>query len=630
MNSTMADPVCCRLRRAVRIGVGIFSLVLLILAIPKVGSAEIAGRSPRVLILYPYDERLPATSVAGERARTRLLEATAGKIDLFSEFLDMSRFRDKDHIANMARFLAQKYAPARPDVLIALGEEAINFIVANRAAIAPDAQIVFAGIGSDLAADLHLPDDVIGALTEFDITNTFALARNLQPDARQLVVMAGSGPFDKAWLEAARRDLPAVAPNYKTTYLTGLTIDEFADRAAKLPSDVILLVLTIFKDSSGQNFIPRVALEQVAKGSSVPTYGPYSTYIGHGIVGGSGVTFESMGEAVAGLALDALAGKPITDVVVPQTYVADIRQLERWGLQESSLPEGTVVSFKDKSLWEEHQLEIIAVVAVLVLQGLIISALLVERSRRRAAEVESRRRLLEVAHLNQSATAGALSASIAHELNQPLGAIRNNTAAAEIILGQETPDLDLIRQILADIRDDDQRASDIIQRLRGLLKKRGDIDWQEFDINEVVKGALHILHGEAERRSVLVDFAQTARQLFVRADRVHVQQVILNLATNAMDAMQDTNPAQRRLVLQTALSPGSKVAVSISDTGNGIPSEQLLRVFETFFTTKSQGTGLGLSIARTLVETYGGKIWADNHPEGGAVVSFVLPLAQPR
>ena len=125
------------------------------------------------------------------------------------------------------------------------------------------------------------------------------------------------------------------------------------------------------------------------------------------------------------------------------------------------------------------------------------------------------------------------------------------------------------------------------------------------------------------------DCVQTQRQLSVRADRIHMQQVILNLATNALDAMLDSVPEGRRLVLRTELSEGSKVAVSIADTGTGIPSDQLARVFETFYTTKANGTGLGLSIARAIVETYGGKIWAANRPEGGAVVSFVLPLARP-
>jgi signal transduction histidine kinase len=236
--------------------------------------------------------------------------------------------------------------------------------------------------------------------------------------------------------------------------------------------------------------------------------------------------------------------------------------------------------------------------------------------------------LLELVHMNQSATAGALSASIAHELNQPLGAILSNAEAAEAILKGKAPDLNLIQQILADIKDDDQRAGDIIQRLRGMLKKRSEIDWQEFDLNEVVNGAINILRADAAKKQVAVSAEPSKGRLPVRADKVHLQQVILNLATNAMDAMVGAASAERKLVLQTTLYGDSKAEVSIADTGQGIPKDRLDSIFAAFYTTKPNGTGLGLSIARAIVETYGGKIWADNRAGGGAVFRFVLPLAQ--
>jgi signal transduction histidine kinase len=629
MGLMMAGPVSRRLRSPVNFAGGSLSVLFLLLVMTVGSKAEIVDRVPRVLILYPYDERIPGTNTAGESARKYLIDKTSGKIDLFSEFLDLSRFPEKPHVARMARFLAEKYTHHRPDVVIALGAEAIGFIVANRAAISPDAKIVYCGISASDAAALNLPDGVVGALTQFDIAKTLDMAIRLQPSARKLVVIGGSSEFDHSWIATARNDLAELTKNLETTYLVDLSIDEFAERVSGLSPDNILLVLTVFSDRTGRNFIPREALQRIATAAGAPTYGPYSTYIGYGIVGGNTVTFESMGTSVAELAIKALAGEPIADVAVPQSFVADARQIMHWGLQESALPLGSVVSFKEKTLWEEYWAEIIAILSFAAVQSLVIAALLFERRRRAAAEQAARGRLLEVVHLNQSATAGALSASIAHELNQPLGAIRNNAEAAGVILRSDRPDLDLVRQILVDIRDDDQRAGDIIQRLRGLLKKRSEIDWQEFDINDVVTSALQILHGEAERRSVLVNYVQTAHQLPVRADRIHVQQVILNIATNAMDAMLDATPARRMLLLQTDLSEGSKAAVSISDAGKGIPSDQLGRVFETFYTTKSHGTGLGLSIARAIVETYGGKIWADNRPEGGAVVSFVLPLVQP-
>ena len=588
-------------------------------------SMEIVGRVPRVLILYPYDERIAATTEAGEAVRTRLLDATEGKIDLFSEFLDLSRFPEAEHVRRMARYLSAKYADRRPDVVIALGEESARFISANRKDLADSARIIVAGFSRSTAEEMDLPSDVVGAFSEFHIAKTAEMARGLQPEARHLFIIGGSSDFDRSWLATARADLAAFSKDYETTYLEDLTIDEFTRRAAEFPRDSIVLALTIFKDRTGRNFIPREAIKQISKTASAPIYGPYPTYIDYGVVGGNVVTFESLGMTAADLAVDAIVGKPISHRESPQSYVADARQLQRWGLSEENLPPGAIQMFKEPSFWEQHWLATVAALAIITAQGTVIAGLLVERRRRRAAETESRHRLLEVVHLNQSATAGALSASIAHELNQPLGAIRSNAEAAAVILRSERPDLELIEQILVDIQDDDQRAHDVISRMRGLLKKRGEIDWQEFDLNEVTTSAIRILRGEAERRSVVVSSSQTPRQLPVRADRVHVQQVILNLATNAMDAMLEGT--DRRLMLDTALTKDSKVELSISDTGRGIPDEQLASVFEPFYTTKPTGTGLGLSIARAIVETYGGKIWAANRPEGGAVFRVVLPLA---
>ncbi|TWA93520.1 phospho-acceptor domain-containing protein [Ensifer sp. SEMIA 135] len=573
-------------------------------AAAPVAALKTGDHVPRVLILYPYDERLAATTAAGEAIRTRLLQATKARIDLFSEFLDLSRFPEAEHIGRMARYLSAKYADRRPDVVIALGEVSARFISANRRELAASAKIIVAGFSSSTAEEMDLPNDVVGAFSEFDIVKTAEMARGLQPEARHLFIIGGSSEFDRSWLSRARADLAAFSKDYETTYLEDLTIEEFTKVAAEVPRDSIILALTILKDRDGRNFMPREAVKQIAETAGAPIYGPYLTYIDYGVVGGSVVTFESLGKTVADLALEAVAGKPISNLESRQTYVADARQLERWGLSEKNLPAGAIQMFKEPTFWEQYWLAAVFALAVITFQGTVIAGLLIERRRRQAAETESRHRLLEVVHLNQSATAGALSASIAHELNQPLGAIRSNAEAAAVILRSERPDLELIGQILVDIQDDDQRAHDVISRIRGLLKKRSEIDWQEFDLNDVTTSAIRILRGEAERGSVVVSSSQTSRELPVRADRVHVQQVILNLATNAMDAMLEVITTEKRLLLETRLTAESKVELSISDTGRDIPDERFASVFEPFYTTKPTGTGLGLSIARAIVETY--------------------------
>ncbi|MEK1890058.1 MAG: sensor histidine kinase, partial [Phyllobacterium sp.] len=312
---------------------------------------EIVGREPRVLILYPYDERIAATTEAGEAVRNRLRERTAGKIDIFSEFLDLARFPEKTHVEKMAQFLTDKYRDRSPDVVVALSDVSANFIVNYRNSVAPGARIVTTGLSRTTAENMRLPSDVIGVFNRDDIGKTLDMARSLQPQARHLFVIGGSADLDRAWLATARADLAGLAKNYETTYVENLSIDEFVERAAHFPPDSIVLALTIFKDRAGRNFVPREALKQITATASAPFYGPYDTYIDYGIVGGNMVTFESLGLAVADLAIDAIAGKPIANVDARPTNIADARQLKRWGLSENQLPPGTVQWFRKKTLW---------------------------------------------------------------------------------------------------------------------------------------------------------------------------------------------------------------------------------------------------------------------------------------
>jgi signal transduction histidine kinase len=196
-----------------------------------------------------------------------------------------------------------------------------------------------------------------------------------------------------------------------------------------------------------------------------------------------------------------------------------------------------------------------------------------------------------------------------------------------MLLKADPPDIGQLTEILADIRRDDQHAAEIINKLGGLLKKKSQDELQEIDLNDAVRRAASLLDHEALSRDVVLRVSQAQAVLPVRADAVHLQQVIMNLALNAMDAMRNCVPGSRKITLETMLVGQAEVEVSVSDTGPGIPNDKLKSVFDAFYTTKPHGTGLGLSIARTIIENYGGRIWAENQLRSGAVFRIILPLA---
>jgi len=254
-----------------------------------------------------------------------------------------------------------------------------------------------------------------------------------------------------------------------------------------------------------------------------------------------------------------------------------------------------------------------------------VALLFFEQRRRRKAEIEARQRMVELAHMNRQATAGE-SSSIAHEINQPLGAILNNTEIAELLLNSPSPSLDDIKEIIAEIKRDDQRASEVIKRLRSLLSK-AEVQAQDIDLNDTVREVFELLSVQASSRDVVLGSAPSSQVVRVRGDRIQLQQVILNLVVNGMDAMANGSVRERKITSRTVLADGV-AEVSIADCGPGIPSDKLPHLFEPFFTTKEHGMGMGLSISRTIVEAHGGRIWAENQTGGGAIFRMSLPLAK--
>jgi len=247
---------------------------------------------------------------------------------------------------------------------------------------------------------------------------------------------------------------------------------------------------------------------------------------------------------------------------------------------------------------------------------------IIERSR---TEEESRRLRDELAHLTRVATIGELTTSLAHELNQPLTAILSNAQAVQRLLKSDTPDIIEMKDALTDIVNDNRRASGVIHSLRKFLQQ-GDIQSLPVDINKIIQETLSLVNTD-----FVVNYISLTLDLFedlpsVLGDYIQLQQVILNLILNAVEAMKGVEKDSRKLVVRTRCDDSSTVTVSVQDSGIGMDSGENDNVFNPFFTTKQDGLGMGLSINRTIIEAHAGWIRASQNPEGGAIFSFGLPV----
>ena len=294
--------------------------------------------------------------------------------------------------------------------------------------------------------------------------------------------------------------------------------------------------------------------------------------------------------------------------------------MQRWGISENKLPPGSEILFRNPTVWEQYRSYILAFIAAILIQSALISWLLYEHWRRQRAEILARSTMLELTHVNRVATVGQLSASIAHEVNQPLAAMLANAEAA--LRWLERANLEEVREGLKGIVSDGFRASDIITNLRAMFKH----DVQEktlVDINKLVSSVLALVVIDLQKHEIELQTQLDERIPQVLGNQVQLQQVILNLVMNAIESMSSSQT--RVLHIKTELSQSNTVHVSIEDTGTGIKSSDVARVFKPMFTTKARGMGMGLSICQSIIENHTGRIWVAPGANGGSVFNFELP-----
>ena len=608
------------------------ALLAAALAIGSSALATSVEARQNVLTLYSYTRLLPANVAFESGVRQSLSASGNPQVEAFEEFLDRPRFGGPAYFETIETYLREKYASRPPDVIIAGGIDSLRFLLERRDVLFPGVPVVHAGVErGDLDPTPALPGDVIGILVERDFSGTIAQALRWHPGARRLVIVTGQAPEDRRWEADLREAARAFEDRADAEFLSALATGELLQRLGDLGDDSVVVTPGYFQDGAGTSITPRQSLEAMAGAATAPVYSVLPTGLGLGIVGGSMISFEESGRVAGRAASELLAGASPSSVQLPAALPSllhvDWRQVRRWGIDESAIPTDAVVLFRDPTLLDEYRVEVLLVAGALAFQALLILLLVLERRRRHAAELAERGSRLELVHASRVAVAGELLGSIAHEIRQPLSAILSNADAAALILeagGDPRADL---AAIVADIRRDDLRASEVIRRLRELLAKH-EVERRLFDVNEVVREVETLLRPEARRRRVTIEIRTAGTAATMVGDRIQVQQVLLNLVLNAMDAVTDASEERRAIVI--GVRTGAHVVdISVRDRGHGIAPEHLPRLFDSFFTTKREGMGLGLSIARTLVEAHGGRIRAENCPDGGSVFHVELPQEAP-
>ena len=569
----------------------------------------------------------------GEYSRTirsELFRQSPWPLDIKDHLLATARSGDENPEPPFIDYLNALEVRHPPDLIICIGAPAASFIQRHRDRLFPATPMILTAVEQRrVRYDSLTKNDTVIAVAH-DFRAVFDNILRLLPDTKQVVVINGASPNEKFWRGELSRELKPYESRLKLLYFDDTPFVDVLKEASRLPPDTAIFWHLMNVDAAGVAYEADIGLKKLFAVANAPIFSYDDGFFGGEIVGGPMYSVLESSKKTAAVSVRILSGERAGDIRIPPVLFAtpkyDWRQLRRWNISESGLPPGSEILFRELPAWELYRWQIAFAMALIIVQAGFITMLLHERRRRHLAEVQSQQRMSELARVMRFSTAGELTASIAHEINQPLGAILTNAETADLILQSSSPDIAELRDIVKDILRDDRRAGEVIRRMRSLLT-RAPFELKNLDLNDVARDAVEFLSMQAVARKAKLTSSITQNELPVLGDRIQLQQVILNLVVNGIDAMKDT-PAENCIVSIRTSHDEKFAELSVSDRGPGIPEDKLKQVFEPFYSSKAGGMGMGLSIARTIIDAHHGQIWVKNRVHGGASFRIKLPLVR--
>jgi signal transduction histidine kinase len=590
----------------------------------------LAAEPKQVVLLHSFGRDFKPWSEYARTIRMELTKHSPWPLDITEHSLVTARSPDQDPEVSFVEYLRSLFAKRPPDIIVSIGAPAAVFVQRHRQQLFATAPMVFTAVEQRRVQYSNLTaNDVVVAVR---INYLAAIENILQvlPDTKEVMIVVGTSPIEKFWKEAIAKEVEPLANRIKLSWTDDLSFEALLRHASALPPQTAIFWELMIVDAAGvvhEGGAPLTRLQAVA---NAPIFSYDESFFGSEIVGGPLLLVADSSRQTAAAAIRILRGEKPSEIKVPVVQFAgpifDWRQMQRWSISESRLPPGSKVYFRDPTLWEQHRTLILAVIAALFLQSLLITWLVYEHGRRRIAETQAQQQMNEMARINRFATAGELSASIAHEMRQPLTAISASAEAALDWLQRRVPNLDQVRNVLEAVVKESHRADDVLKSVRAMFR-HGPTTRTKVNLNELVADVVSVAAGPIKSNNVKVEMNLTDGVLpFVTADPIQLQQAILNLVLNAVEAMERCGDETRVLRIRTEPDGDGDIAVRVVDSGLPVEPDAVEKMFQPFFTSKSGGMGMGLSICRTIVEAHDGRLTASAKKPRGMEFQITLPL----
>jgi signal transduction histidine kinase len=585
-----------------------------------------AAQPKRILLLHTFGPTFGPWNAISGRLREELRKQSPYPVDLYEASLQGERFADSPDQGPFLDYLRGLFQTRELDLMVALGAPAARLMLRYRSNLFPSKPLLVAAADERTFADGELTrNDAIVPVTIDPSVQLDDILRIL-PQTTDVAVAIGDSPLERFWLTELQRSFERFGTRVTFHWLNKLPSEDMVKRVLALPPHSAIFYATVRVDASGEPQEEDRVLSRLLEASRSPVFSYIDIDFGRGIVGGPMLSSQEIAQRAAATAVRLLGGEPPANIKVAAlgatTPKYDWRELQRWRISEALLPPGSIVQFRQPTVWETYRWQIMLLSAAILVQAAMIMVLLYEHRRRRVAEIAARTSMSELMHMNRVATAGELSASIAHEVNQPLTGISARASAATRWLAKDPPDIEKVRALLRDIVGATDRAAEVVGSVRAMFKKETK-ERSSIDINKLIRTVLEIVHVELQRNGVEVQIVLSEALPHIECDPVQLQQVILNLVMNAVEAMQTVQPRILRVV--STANPSHTVRVSVQDTGNGVDPLHLDRIFRPLVTTKERGMGMGLSICRSIIESHHGRIWVEAATPRGAIFQFELP-----
>ena len=612
-----------------------YSLLALLLFVPLQRTSAVQDEEAKnILIIFSLNQGLVAYQILLENLKNTLREEYTNPYKLYVEYLNAGDFPDTSYQQFLFKRINEKYKDIQIDLLILGGPRTADRVKTYLSNHIKDLPTITMDIFNpyEKSPEYSIHSNTTEIIQHFDIKKNFDLAFALFPDYSSLCIISGASETDMFFNNLTMNAAHEYEKKKKVINLVNLSVSEIIKEVASLPSKSIVFIPTFLMDAQNLRYNTPEIIRIITKNTSAPIFVLFDTPFNDGAFGGYVTSEAATGIECGRAIIKILEGKePSTIYVSPEVmnkYIFDWHELKRRGLEDSKLiPANSIIFNKEYDFIDTNKWILSGGLLFIILQTLLIVNLVRLNNKQKFTTIkllETENRYRELVNEDRILRLGGLTASLSHELNQPLTAIRNSAQAGLRLMRSGKNDPKIMDEILENIVEDDGRAADVLSSIRQLMKleKREKL---KVDINQLIKQVVDIFRGESIKQNINLKLILTEKPVYVVGDSIQIQQVLLNFIFNAAHALEEKNSGKKTIEIIEQIE-NENVTVSVRDNGKGIDQSIINDLFKPFVTTRENGFGIGLAISKTIIDEHEGKVWAENNPDGGATFSFQLNL----